>query len=180
MWHWEDPSWDDRKVEAAVDAAIAGGRVVPPHWRWPTPGPYNGSSGEERIAGWKKVWGAVKMGLIPAPTVCSLCSSKATVQYHNEDYRRPLNAKPICSSCHRILHRRFKDPQPWLQLVARTQRPGCWFSELAMEERSAYGADFISVEVAVERSHTGRIGPVRTTSKEIRPARLRSRKPTAT
>lgn len=145
-WHWEQPGWDASAVQRKVEEMVERGQRKWPVWRWPTPGPYNGCSGEVRIEGWQRVWLAVKTGLIPAPTVCSVCGSKLRVQYHNEDYTRPLEAKPICANDHRTLHQRFRSPQPWLALVEAHAYDGCWFAGITMKLVSP------PIEVAKERA----------------------------
>ena len=130
MWYWEHPDWDDLALEAKVDSAVQQGLVLAPDWKWKAPNSYNGYSGEARIAGWKKVKIAVKLGLLPKPDQCSVCLSSPAGQFHNENYDRPLTAKPICPSCHRILHQRFRYPSSWSCLLQLYQRPGAWFNEL--------------------------------------------------
>lgn len=135
MWHWQQPGWDDQLVERMVDDAIAQGRVTPPEWVWPLTKPYNGASGEQRVLGWQKVKVAMTMRLMPWPKQCSICLvSGKGMQYHNENYFRPLQAKPICPGCHRTLHRRYREPRPWRMLVARCNYEGAWFADLPMVE----------------------------------------------
>lgn len=140
-WHWEQPGFDDLAIQKAVEEMVASGRAKFPTWNYPVPGPYNGCTGLERIEGWQRVWLAVRTGLIPSPTTCSVCLAHGKMQYHNEDYTRPLQAKPICPSCHKIIHSRFKNPKGWLQLVARVRRPHhrMWFEDIAMVERDTNG-----------------------------------------
>ena len=129
--YWLDADWDDRQIETKVDQAIQCGRASAPPWKWKLPKTYNGFSGEQRIAGWQKVKVAIKLGLIPAPHTCSICLSSPAGQMHNEDYSRPLLAKPICPSCHRILHQRVKYPETWKSLQQLHGYPGAWFQELS-------------------------------------------------
>lgn len=129
-WYWEHPEWDDLVLEAQVDRAIRSGTCKPPDWKWKTPRPYNGFFGEARIAGWKKVKVALKLGLLPKPERCSICLRSPAGQFHNEDYSRPLKAKPICPSCHRILHQRFRYPETWSNLLTTHSQPGAWFAHL--------------------------------------------------
>lgn len=124
-------------VEKMVCDLLNAGTIKPRSWSWPMLGPYNGNSGEERVVGWQKTWAGVYAKLIPTHRTCSICGSTETVQNHNEDYLRPLNAKPICGACHKVLHRRFSAPRPWLQLVAAHRRSDTdWFADLCMVERT--------------------------------------------
>lgn len=138
-WHWEKPGFDDLEIQRAVEEHVALGRSQWPKWSWPIPGPYNGHTGLERVEGWKRVWLAVRMGMLPSPAQCSICYTRnGRIQYHNEDYARPLQAKPVCQSCHKIIHTRFKNPDGWLQLVARCRVEGYpqWFEDAKMVERN--------------------------------------------
>lgn len=133
QWHWEKPGFDDLAIQKKVEQAVEKGHRQWPQWSYAVPKPYNGASGPQRIAGWQRVWLACHMGLIPFPKLCSICGSPRNVQYHNEDYFRPLQAKPVCAGCHRVLHMRFRNPDAWLALVARYGQTGKWFSNLTME-----------------------------------------------
>ncbi|QIG76133.1 hypothetical protein EVC24_112 [Rhizobium phage RHph_I4] len=138
-WHWEKPGFNDLEIQRLVEEHVALGRSQWPKWSWPTPGPYNGHTGPERVEGWKRVWLAVRIGLLPSPTQCSICLTRNDrIQYHNEDYSRPLQAKPVCQSCHKIVHTRFRSPEGWLQLVARNRVEGYrqWFEDVQMSERN--------------------------------------------
>lgn len=134
-WHWLHPEWDDQEIQDLVQRAFDNGYKTPT-WPYPVPGPYNGAPGAQRVRGWQFVMAARWMKLIPQPTMCSICARTGKLQYHNENYFRPLQAKPICQGCHRTLHRRFKDPEPWLDLVRRFGYVGAWFSDLNMVEMS--------------------------------------------
>lgn len=141
-WHWEDPSFDDLAVEAKVISLVAKGKATWPLWRWPVRDHwYNGASPQRRIIGWQKVWLACRLELIPYPRTCSICLSTDHAQYHNENYFRPLQAKPICPGCHRKLHRRFHDPEPWSALIALHSEnyPGAWFADLPMVPSAVNG-----------------------------------------
>lgn len=127
----------DKIVEARVDAAIAAG-VALPRWGWKTPGPYNGSTGAARVAGWQKLQLACRRGWHPWPTACSICGHDEHLHSHTELYQRPLLSKPICRPCHYRLHRRFRDPEPWLSLVR--QHSQTWAIALLMTELTRRGA----------------------------------------
>ena len=136
-WHWLDPEWDDLAVLRQVEEAVASGRIVLPEKRYPDGPPYNGASGAERTLGGKLFRASQRMGLTPWYDQCSICGRRGRCQYHNEDYSRPCNAKPICQPCHRTLHRRFRHSGPWLDLVA-LHGPRwpvtMWFETLSMIE----------------------------------------------
>lgn len=106
----------DLLLEQEVDRAIAGGAFVP-RWGWPTPRAYNGATGEERIAGWRKVAVARNLGLLPRAGKCEVCCVNEANGSHSEIYHRCMTTKPICRSCHFKVHRRFKDPDRWLAFI---------------------------------------------------------------
>jgi hypothetical protein len=139
MWHWERPGWNAAKVQAKVEAAVDDGLHAYPIWNYPALKTYQGFSSRERVEAWKRIWVARWMGLIPHPTKCSICGS-AGHHYHNEDYSRPLDAKPVCRACHLAIHQRFRNPDRWMRLVAKFATVGCWFGRLNMcEEASGNG-----------------------------------------
>lgn len=132
-FHFNYPEWNDRLCEGTAEAWVRSGAYVP-EWRWPVPGPYNGASGEERIRAWQLVRVACNKGLMPQPKMCSVCGVQGNVQYHNENYFRPLNARPICNPCHRTLHRRFRFAPTWRGHVNKHGYTGAWFLDLPMRE----------------------------------------------
>lgn len=76
-------------------------------------GPYNGFSGELRVLADWKIKIAVDLKLIPpaSESGCSVCGAKdGRIDYHNEDYSRPLQTVAICMKCHMALHNRFRSP----------------------------------------------------------------------
>jgi hypothetical protein len=92
--------WDDRSVEQAIDEAIALKltSVKKPSMKL---GPYNGFSGDVRVLADWKIKVAIELKLIPRPTRCSVCSkSTGRIDYHAENYGRPLQIEPICQGCH--------------------------------------------------------------------------------
>ena len=53
---------------------------------------------------------AIKSGMIIRPTTCAICGSTDNVQYHHDDYSKPLDVIPLCSSgnnCHGKRHRQL-------------------------------------------------------------------------
>lgn len=107
----------DRIIEAQVDAAIIEG-VPLARWGWKVPRPYNGFTGPERIAGWQKVIVARRIGLLSNDEPCGVCGAPDAPQRHGEIYARPLTAQPICRSCHYHVHRRFREPNQWIERIA--------------------------------------------------------------
>lgn len=108
----------DQIIEEQVAAAISDGYPMP-RWGWPTPRPYNGATGEERIFGWGKVQIAKRMGLLKLSPICGVCGSRQAQGSHTEIYHRCMTTKPVCKSCHYAIHRRFRDPDHWLERLAR-------------------------------------------------------------
>jgi len=131
--YWELPDWNDRAVDREVRAAIRAGHPIPIN-RYPLLKSYNGATGQERRDGGTRYAIGRKLGLIPWPKFCSVCCSTKFVGAHNENYFRPCSAMPVCRSCHRLLHRRFYDPAPWLTRVERQAHPGAWFTKISMVE----------------------------------------------
>ena len=106
---------------------------------------YNGWSAEERRATSPVQKQAAKDGRLARPTHCSICGCKGSrdwraedaVWFHDENYTDPLAAYPVCRRCHRTLHRRFEEPEPWLELVEVHGQGGTrWFELLTMDPDS--------------------------------------------
>lgn len=130
-FHYDAEDWDDRQIEAMVNYRFAGGSLGRPVWRYDVPRTYNGADGQLRITGWQVMWGAVKSGMVPGPKVCSVCLREGRHQYHNENYYRPANARPICRSCHQLVHQRFEKKDIWRAHVERHAYEGAWFVNIA-------------------------------------------------
>lgn len=107
----------DQIIEAKVDVAISGGHPLP-RWGWKVPRSYNGFTGHERISGWQKVVIARRLGFLVNDAPCGVCGAPNAPQRHGEIYSRPLTAQPICRSCHYHVHRRFREPDQWLERIA--------------------------------------------------------------
>src|SRR5438270_13295048 len=91
-----DPPWDDHAVEQAVDEAIASGRTKIKASRMKL-GPYNGFSGDQRLLADRQIKIAIELQLIPKAGKCSVCGTEeGRIDYHNEDYGRPLQTVAIC------------------------------------------------------------------------------------
>ena len=128
--------WDDRAVEQAVDEAIASGRTKIKASRMKL-SPYNGYSGELRVLADRKIKIAVELGLIPPAKECS-CSvcgtSGGRIDYHNEDYSRPLRTVAICMKCHLALHNRSRSPgfaASWEKRVKAYGDGTKWFEHIS-------------------------------------------------
>ena len=107
-------------------------------WRWPITPPYNGFSGAERIRGWQVQWFLMDHGHIPTLNAikCEVCGSRQRAHYHLEDYFDPYRSGiPLCIHCHRALHRRFRNPDGWLNILHRNRCDlGAWTKRLTQTE----------------------------------------------
>lgn len=130
----------DRKVEAL----IAQGHPLP-RWGFPTPGSYNGATGEERIYVWQKNHIAWRLGWLPRGARCSVCEAKPAEQSHGELYQRAFALMPVCRSCHARVHRRFSNPARWRAFVA-TLSPENWTKTLLTEQIGREDAIQIAAE----------------------------------
>jgi hypothetical protein len=126
--------WDDRVVEQAVDEAIASGRTKIKASRMKL-GDYNGFSGDQRLLADRKIKIAIELRLIPKPTRCSVCATEeGRIDYHNEDYGRPLQTIAICQKCHLALHNRHRSPGSaanWEKLVKTYGDGTKWFEHIS-------------------------------------------------
>ena len=125
----------DVAIEQAVDRAIAEGLRLP-RWGWPTPGPYNGATGGERIIGWQKVRIAQCLGLLENSGRCGLCGSCDAAHLHAELYFRALLVKSICRSCHFHIHKRFQRPDLWAEKLVQFPTAQSWVRALPPVELS--------------------------------------------
>jgi hypothetical protein len=100
---------------------------------------YNGWSPQERTATLPVHKAALKDGRLARPTHCSICQcagsndwrSDDAVWLHNEDYGNPFDVYHLCRRCHRTLHERFDQPEPWLELVVRHDNTeAAWYAQL--------------------------------------------------
>jgi hypothetical protein len=125
--------WDDGEVEEAVDLAIATGRTRVGRSSM-TIGSYNGFPPEIRLLADRKIKVAQELGLIPPATKCSVCGvEQGRIDYHAEDYSRPLRVAPICMKCHMALHNRSRSSgyaKSWQRLVDIHGDGTRWFEHL--------------------------------------------------
>jgi len=96
-------------------------------------GPYNGFTGLERARVAQLIRWAAREGLVAPPAWCSVCGAcVGPLHSHCENYYEPLDLHAICVSCHFKLHRRFRSPRPWRNLVDQYSCDGSWFSTLSL------------------------------------------------
>lgn len=78
----------------------------------PTKGAYNGFSLDDRLRAAKWASANATGVRLTNPTWCHACGQTAGLIYwHNEDYRTPIAAIPLCAFCHWTLHSRLKPNQ---------------------------------------------------------------------
>lgn len=136
---------------------LAGGPIKVPlklrRWNWPELPIYNGFTHDERVRGWQLIHLMVDSGSMGKPKTCSISGSTENLQYHCEDYYSPWNAHTLSQPLHLMLHRRFRQPDPWNRIRNRYATTGAeWFSSLAMQPtdlaatlRAKHGADIAAV-----------------------------------
>lgn len=118
--------FDYEQFLAALDAfqvpphPLPGPDVRLPRWSSKPLPPYNGFSGEQRIAMWQRQKWAQNAGLYPTMNRCTLCGrASSRVILHSENYAELWNAIPLCGGCHMAVHGRFKEPARWAGKLAR-------------------------------------------------------------
>lgn len=92
---------------------------TPPPWRWPPLGPYNGFTGQERVATWQLSTWLRRKGLLRLAPCCDLCGGKDRLGLHSEDYTDIERALTLCAGCHMALHKRFRVPEKWATLKGK-------------------------------------------------------------
>jgi hypothetical protein len=102
-----------------------------------TKGFYNGFSPAGRSGTLAIIKAAIADGSFAMPIACSVCQqpSEKPLGWHSEDYRRPLDALPICRGCHVRVHARFQHPKSW-QAFIRNLEEGAWFQNLSVDPQS--------------------------------------------
>lgn len=127
-------AWDDIAVEKAVDDAIASKTTTTKKSSMKL-GPYNGFSGDVRVLADWKIKVAIELQLIPRPSQCSVCGkTTGRIDYHAENYGRPLQIAPICQGCHLALHNRLRGggfAASWRKRVEQHADGTKWFEQLA-------------------------------------------------
>ncbi|WP_370716112.1 hypothetical protein [Sphingomonas sp. IW22] len=99
---------------------------------------YNGFSPADRTKGANLLRRALREGTVLPASICSMCGRVPSgLGYHNEDYRKPLTAYPICRRCHYAIHIRFRRPYYWREFIAPLDRNG-WFQNLTPDPASLY------------------------------------------
>ena len=102
-----------------------------PRWNWPVPGPYNASSGFERIRGWQITFFLSRNGWLPSPTICSVTGSSESVVWHTERCLTPWNPLPVSRGTRVQIHQRFRRPASWRRFLDENALPACWAFELS-------------------------------------------------
>lgn len=102
-----------------------------------TKGWYNGFGPKERSGTLATIRAAIAEGSISPPSSCSVClrSPASLLGWHSEDYRRPLDAFPVCKSCHIRIHARFRHPERWRAFISGLD-PAGWFQRLTVDPAS--------------------------------------------
>lgn len=105
-----------------------------------TKGFYNGFGPKERSGTLATIRAAIADGSLSQPTSCSVCgcTPASALQWHSENYFRPLDAYPICRGCHIRVHARFRHPNRWLDFLERATSPDCWARQLSLDPASRY------------------------------------------
>lgn len=107
-------------------------------WNYPKPSYYLGFTPDERILGWQILWGLRDAGtIIRMPESCCICSSTKSINYHNENYYQITEELySLCQGCHFRLHRRFRSPESWREIVEKygvEEKADAWFTKLNIE-----------------------------------------------
>src|SRR6185437_7567205 len=91
---------------------------------------YNGFSGKQRnrAQAWlNKQWNT---GRLPRPSICVACGqNEGTIEAHAEDYSEPFRAGVtdqfhLCSTCHRQVHARCRNPEAWREYRENVEAGG--------------------------------------------------------
>lgn len=100
-------------------------------------GYYNGFGPKERTGVLAALKVAMATGAMPRPVHCSACGCMPgkPLGWHSEDYRRPLDAFPICTRCHYALHIRFHRPAYWQRYIRSLDQAG-WCQHLSVDPLS--------------------------------------------
>lgn len=88
--------------EAKIVGPI-GGQVVSDYWKQNPPVPYYKREPQKTRAH-RMVHNHVAKGTLQR-NPCESCGATENIHGHHDDYRRPLDVKWLCETCHRILHR---------------------------------------------------------------------------
>jgi hypothetical protein len=122
----------DRFIDALPRHPLSAPRRAPasfPEWRWPMSKPYNGFSPVERVRGWQVSKWLQAAGSLPYPRQCDVCRGAERVALHSESYYHIGRAPGVCRRCHRAIHRRHREPEPWRQIIERFSITGTeWFA----------------------------------------------------
>lgn len=127
--------------------------------------PYNGYSGDERLAKLRAQHDREKQGLPRHPPgPCSICNDpNAPLEPHSEDYSKPYLWTPpaeyaLCKMCHvHRLHARFRNPVLWEVYKAHVRRGG-YSSDL---KNPAVAAELAAFRAALQRKEYPRLRMLR-------------------
>jgi hypothetical protein len=102
---------------------------------------YNGFTHEQRVRKWQALNLAIQMGLEQKAHLspCSICGKTGgpeVIAYHSEDYGSMTGHHTICRGCHTRAHRRFTNPQQWLEFIAPYCNGIRWFENLSTDEQA--------------------------------------------
>jgi hypothetical protein len=89
-------------------------------------GYYNGFSKAERKRLGNFQSRSMRSGALTRPTRCYVCGQSGTVLAHLEDYRVWGDYFPMCLSCHKALHERYRTPglfEQWIDMLNAGKRP---------------------------------------------------------
>ena len=102
-------------------------------WEWKELPTYNGFAHAERVRGWQLVNLLVELGQIDEPRQCAISGTTEGIISHHSECYYSWAPYALAQPIHFALHRRFKQPEPWLQLVERYAETGDeWWANLAM------------------------------------------------
>ncbi len=118
---------------------------------------YLGFTGVERRRGSQVQDWLRKGGLMPPPSVCSICR-KGPGAYHSENYFDMWSMCVVCRTCHTKVHTRHRSPAAWQGWVERHAQTGSeWFALTPLDPqadfagylRRRFGRDYGLVQTTV-------------------------------
>jgi hypothetical protein len=121
-------------------------------WRWGTLSSYNGFCHAERVRGWQLISWLGDNGWSHQSDLCCISGQSGKPSLHSENYYS-WTPYTLDHSIHMALHRRFKQPAPWLRIVDKFSTTGAeWFARLPMTPddiaaplRAKYGPEIMDI-----------------------------------